>query len=180
MADLATVDVERYTGGRIDKDDPETTALLARGLAAARRFCGWHVTPLQGDDVVTIDGPGGRLLVLPTLQLAQLKEVTEDGSAIAVSDLYVSARGLVHKKSGGCWSRHFGAITVKMDHGFDDAPDFQAAVLSWIDRASLAPTGGRARVIGPFQYADETMAARSTFTASELSLLERYRLEPPA
>ncbi|MGV0793025.1 hypothetical protein [Mycolicibacterium sp. XJ1819] len=178
MPELEATDVEQYTGGRLDRDDNETAALLARGVAAARRFCGWHVTPQRVGDVQTLDGRGGPLLILPTLALAELTEVTEDGTAVDVTDLHVSARGLVSKKSGAHWSCNLGAITVKMTHGFDAAPDFQAAVLSWIDRMSLAPTGGRARVIGPFQYSDEAMAAGTTFSASERALLDLYRLEP--
>ena len=74
-------------------------------------------------------------------------------------------------------TRRFGGIVVTMTHGFTTAPDFEAAVLSWIDRASLAPIGGRARVVGPFQYETESLAAGSTFTQSERALLEQYRLE---
>lgn len=178
MTELAVEAVLQYTGGRLEDDD-ETAALLARGLAAARRFCGWHITP-EREDLVTIDGPGGRLLVLPTLHLVTLTEVTEDGDDVDVADLYVSARGLVQKKSRGCWSTHYGAITVTMTHGFAEAPDFESAVLSWIDRASFAASGGRARVVGPFQWETESLAVGSTFTAGEQALLEQYRLERPA
>jgi hypothetical protein len=180
MAELTNPDVEQYTGGRLDRDDPETDKLRLRGLATARRFCGWHVTPQKVDDVVTLDGKGGVVLRLPTLRLVTLTEITEDGAAIAPADIYVSDRGMLTKKSGARWSEKFGAIVVKMTHGFDAASDFDAAVLSWVDRASLAPVGGRARVIGPFQYESEGPAAGSTFTQSERALLEQYRLERPA
>lgn len=171
MAELSVAAVEQYTKGRLAQGDPETVRLLAEGLSAARRYCGWHVTPIVTDDEVTLDGPGGRLLRLPTLRLVELASVTENGVELdVVADLYVSPLGMVSKRSGGCWSDKFGAIEVTMTHGFEDAPDFDGAVLSAIDRASLAPTGGRLRVIGPFQYETES-------TADERARLDLYRLE---
>ena len=180
MAELTELDVENYTGGRLARDAPETTRLLTVGLGVARRYCGWPVTPVQADDVVTIDGPGSRLLVLPTLALVELKEVTEQDVPILLTDLDVSARGLVTKKSGARWSSRLGAITVKMTHGFAEAPEWQSAVLSFIDRTSLAVGGGGApRVIGPFQYDTAPQSAlASAFTDAERMLLDLYRLEP--
>jgi hypothetical protein len=178
MPELNPGDVAQYTSGRLAAGDAETQRLLSFGLAAARRFCGWHVTGVREDDEVTIDGPGSALLVLPTLRLVALTGVVEHGLALDVAlDLHVSARGLVRKRSGMCWSAHYGAITVTMNHGFDDAPDFNAAVLSFIDRMSYAPDGGRPKGVGPFQYDSEAMAAASAFSAVERSLLEQYRLE---
>ncbi|MEV5360582.1 hypothetical protein AB0K45_09585 [Micrococcus luteus] len=178
MADLTPDAVAAYTSGRLAADDAETQRLLSAGLAAARRFCGWHVTGVREDDEVTLDGPGGELLVLPTLHLVELTGVVEHGVALDVdTDVHVSARGLVRKRSGACWSRHYGAITVTMNHGFDDAADFNAAVLSFVDRSSYAAAGGRRKAVGPFQYETEAMAGASAFSTVERSLLEQYRLE---
>lgn len=177
MADLTADDVAQYTSGRLGAGDTETQRLLTAGLTAARRFCGWHVTEVE-DDEVTVDGPGSGLLVLPTLRLVELTGVVEHGVALdPATDLHVSARGLVRKKSGACWSGHYGAITVTMTHGFEKADDFDSAVLSFVDRSSLASEGGRERVIGPFQYDTEVMDANSAFSVVERSLLEQYRIE---
>lgn len=128
-----------------------------------------------------MDGPASALLVLPTLRLVELTGVVEDGVALDVGmDVHVSSRGLVRKRSGARWSAHYGSIVVTMDHGFDDADDFDAAVLSWVDRSSLSAVGGRPKVIGPIQYETEAMAAGSAFSVVERSLLEQYRLESPA
>lgn len=169
MPELTAAAVEQYTQGRLISGEAETARLLAEGLSAARRYCGWHVTP-EREDVLTLDGPGGRLLRLPTLRLVELTGVTEDGVVLDVAELYVSPLGMVSKRWGGCWSSNFGAITVTMTHGFADAPDFYGAVLSAVDRASLAPAGGRLRAVGPFQY--ETAS-----TADERDRLDLYRLE---
>lgn len=144
--------------------------------AAARRFCGWHVTGVIEDDEVTIDGPGSPLLVLPTLRLIELTGVVEDGTALNVADLHVSARGLVRKKSGAWWSGLYGSIVVTMTHGFsdEDAADFNSAVSSFAERNEA---GDRPRVVGPVQWDSVAMAAASAFSVVERSLLEQYRLE---
>ena len=167
--------VAQYTDGRLAENDDETQRLLDVGLAAARRFCGWPVL-LEEDAELELDGPGGPLLRLPTLRVVELKEIAEDGTALLLSDLYVSKLGMLRKKSGEWFSGNFGAITVKLDHGFESAPDFEQAVLSFIDRESYAPSGGRARVVGPFQYDAESMAAASAFSVQEKYLLTKYRI----
>lgn len=179
MPELTELDVENYTEGRLSRDADETTRWLNTGLGAARRYCGWPVTPVHADDVVTLDGPGTRLLALPTLALGELKEVVEDGVTLDLAGLDVSPRGLVCKKSGALWSARLGAITVKMTHGYTDAPDWQSAVLSFIDRMSLEAGGnGAPRVIGPFQYDTAPRAAvASAFSDAERMLLDLYRLE---
>lgn len=177
MAEPTAVDVETYTKGRLDRDDSETARMLKFALQAARRKCGWHVH-LVADELVTLDGPGGRLLTLPTLRLVELTEITEDGAALTVADLEVSKRGMVRKPVGSCWTERFGGLVVKMTHGFADADDFNGAVLSLVDRASFAPAGGRARVIGPFQY--DIVAAAGGWTDDERAQLAPFCLEKAA
>ncbi|MCK0174800.1 hypothetical protein [Mycolicibacterium sp. F2034L] len=145
-------------------------------LSAARSFCGWHVTPEREDEAVVFDGPGARLLALPTLRLVELTAVSEDGVELDLADLEVSARGLVRKRNGGWWSGRFGAIVVTMTHGYDeaDAAGFTAAVASFAERHAA---GDKPRVIGPVQWDSVAMADGSAFTVVERSLLEKYRLE---
>lgn len=185
MPELTTLDVQNYTQGRLNKDDTETTRLLAAAHGAARRYCGWHVTPVRTAEDFTVDGPGTPLLVLPTLSLAEITEMFEDGETVDLDYIDVSRRGLVRKKAGYpalwpngyLWSCKFSAITGKMTHGFAEAPEWQSAVLSLIDRISMdVGLPGRPRVIGPFQY-ETSAAASGLFTESERMLLDMYRLE---
>ena len=100
----------------------------AAALAAARRYCGWIVTP-PATVTITVDGPGGRVLSLPSMQLTTVSAVVEDGVTLDVSDLRWSVdRAQVYKKSGAYWTHNAGAITVTMTHGYTTAPDFDAAV----------------------------------------------------
>ncbi len=177
---LTPAALANYTKGRLAESDSETIRNLAAGTAAAQRWCGWHVTPVKEDHEVEIDGPGGPLLRLPTLRLEALVSIVEDGVTLNLADLEWSRIGLVRKKSGAWWTAKMGAITVKMDHGFEDAADFEAAVLSVADRMSLAPTGGQPIGVGPFKWAEDKVTAGSAFSMVELSILEQYRLERPA
>ena len=143
--------------------------------SAARRLCGWHVTPVREDHVLTLDGPGSPLLVLPTLRLVELTSVVENGVEFDVTtDLHWSQRGLVRKRSGARWSGDYGSIVVTMTHGFDDAHDFDSAVASFAERSA----GELPRVVGPFQWDSAAMADGSAFSVVERALLEQYRLEP--
>jgi hypothetical protein len=168
----------RYTKGRLVSEDSETDRNLAAGLAVVQRWCGWHVTPVKEGHEVELDGPGGPLLRLPTLRLVELVGVIEDGATLSLDSLEWSKTGLVRKKSGAPWSTKLGAITVTMDHGFAEAADFESAVLSYVDRTSQAPTGGKPIAVGPFKWPEEKTVSGSGFSMTELSILDLYRLEP--
>ncbi len=186
MPELDEAAVEQYTQGRLVADDPETGRLLRAALAAARIYCGWHVTPVKTDDTVEIDGPGGNTLILPTLKLVTLTEVRERESVLTPAQLEVSRRGIVRKRRGLAphapwWTDELGAITVKMTHGYteDEAGDWLGAVLSAVDRASTMVGGGPFIAIGPFQYgATASSGARSQFSDAERATFDLYRLEP--
>lgn len=173
---LNAVAVESFTRGRLDRDDEETQRQLDAALAAARRYCGWHVTPVLVDDEVTLDGPDSQLLILPTLKMTELTEVDEDGEELNLADLNWSARGLIAKRSGYWWTPMFGAITVIFSHGYADAPDFESVILSSIERGAFSPEVAP-RVVGPFQYSDAPNTAGELFTNSERAVLDRYALE---
>ena len=112
----------------------------AAALAAARRYCGWAVTPSE-DVTVTVDGPGGPVLSLPSLHVTEVTEVIEDGVTLDVADLRVSRNGQIRKRSGAYWTAAYGAVEVTMTHGFTTAPDFDAAV----EQAATALSGAASR-----------------------------------
>lgn len=180
MPELTVDDVEQYTGGRLSAGDDETERLLAAALAAARRYCGWHVTPVVEDDEHTLDGPGELLLALPTQQLIELTELIEDGIAIdVVTDVRSSRRGTITKKSAyRWWTSNYGGINVTMTHGFTEAEaaDWRAVVLSVVDRLSTGSMVAGTMVAGPFQFTPETLTVESAFTTTERAVLDSYRL----
>lgn len=149
---------------------------IARATAAARNYCGWHVTPVASDEEIVLDGPGGRLLVLPTLNLTELTAISEDGVALDLADLTWSTRGLVAKRDGSYWTGQFGGIAVTFSHGYASAPDFDHAVdvmaetiASQRDDAALI----RKRV----DDVEYQWATGSDPLAGTAALLSKYRLE---
>lgn len=145
MSELTIDDVRSYSERLSDDDDDVLQALLDAALAAARRYCGWPVTPVVADDELTVDGPGGRVLSLPTLNLITVTTVTEEGVALDVTKLDVSRRkGTVTKQHfycGGRWSHRDGSIAVKITHGFTEAEaaDWRRAVLRLVNLMSREP-----------------------------------------
>jgi hypothetical protein len=153
MGELTTDDVEQFTAGRMLADDPEVERMLAAALVTARREVGWHVSPVIEDDELILDGPGSRILTLPTRKLVELTTVVEDGTSLNIDDLNWSAGGppgilerpiSVRKRSGGWWSGDYQGVAVTMDHGYteEEAADWRQAVLTLVDQmGSLVGVG---------------------------------------
>lgn len=141
MAELAHSDLPAATLA-LFANTTAAQAAIDTALAAARRYCGWHVSPVRTNAEVTVDGPGGRVLSLPTLNLVSVSEVDDDGVTVDSADLRVSRIGVVSKRSGGCWSAEFGAITATITHGFTEteASDWRAAIVSIVDARARATT----------------------------------------
>lgn len=188
MPELRPADVELFTGGRLLADQVETNRKLQRAYAAVRKYCGWHVSPIKVGDVVTLDGPGGVFLALPTLKLITLTTVVEDGVTLSNGTLTPSASGrlLVKRAAPFWWSSNLGSIVVTMTHGFDVAPNFDQAVLSLVDEiavsASSATPGGagvkRDRVDDTEREWWRSAADEALAISSVAGLLEQYRLAP--
>jgi hypothetical protein len=198
MAELVASDVELYTRGRLPASDVETTRILNRALAAARRFCEWHVTPIRTNHIVTLDGPGNRVLMLPTLKLQVLNSVTEYQAvtntqlALDLTTIAISAGGPVRLRKkmivgnsptlglwGLRWTHQYSGIVVNMDHGYleADAQDFRTAVLDACDRFSLEVGRGN---IQRFHVDDVMIMWFERHDALNWRLLEPYRLNAPA
>ena len=133
MAAPTIDDVDTYTAGRLT--DTRTEMLLDAVIAAARKYCGWHVTGEQ-TDTITVDGTGGQVLLLPTLRLVDVLAVTEDDLDLDLDLIDWSARGVLTTHPSR-WTRRYRGVTATIVHGFADAPDWNAAILSAVDRTSM-------------------------------------------
>ena len=140
MPELDTADLPAEVLARFDNNAVTAQAAIDSTLSAARRYCGWHVSPVRTDDPVEMDGPGGRVLSLPTLNLISVASVTELGATVDVTRLDRSRRKGTLTKRYGCWSRRDGAITATITHGFteEEAADWRAAILAVVGERSLA------------------------------------------
>lgn len=142
MAEIGYDDLPVAVRARFGNDDNAAQEAIDAALAAARRYCGWHVSPVR-EDVLEVDGTGGRVLSLPTLNLISVLEVTENGYTIDVSGLDVSRRkGTIEKYPYGCWTSRSGGITVTMTHGFTEveASDWRQAIVGLVDARSQEST----------------------------------------
>lgn len=185
MAELTVDDVELFTGGRLSAGDDETQNALDRAYAAVRTYCGWHVSPVKTDHTVELDGPDEEILALPTKQLLTLTSVVEDGVTLNVNNLIPSVSGrLLMKQSGGFWSWKPAAITVTMTHGFENAPDFDQAVLEYVNATTMAVSAGGAGVLKRHKVDDEEREWDTALSGGQASdglnhgLLDQYRLIP--
>jgi hypothetical protein len=193
--ELTPADVDQYTGGRLPAAEPGTMRVLRAALSEIRKHCGWRVTPV-GVDTLTLDGPGSRLLSLPTLKLVELQSITENGVVLDAGDgvpggdtgeLEISPLGNVRKKSGGCWSGRYGSIRVTLNHGDPHAWNWQAAVLEWIDRVSEAAAAGNSGPLVEKKVDDVTLrwmntigdpANQALFDMLNHEIVDKYRIEP--
>ncbi len=137
--ELTPQDVDDYTEGRLAADNPRTATLLAAALDKVRRFCGWHVSPIK-DDVATLHTNGRHdFFVLPTLNIASITSITEDGQAVDLSTIeqVTGEPGVIYKQHGRRWC---GTVVANYSHGYAaaDAAAFRAEVLALVDRADLS------------------------------------------
>lgn len=144
MAEIAPDDLPAVTRARYADDDAAQAAIDAV-LAAARRWCGWHVSPVREDDELDLDGPGGHVLSLPTLNLISVSAVTELGVSLDVSALDKSRRKGTLAKRYGCWTRRDGAIIATVTHGYTEAEaaDWRQAIIDVVGTRSLSQTTTR-------------------------------------
>jgi hypothetical protein len=194
MPELTTDDVVAFTSGRLE-DGAEVQRMLDVALSAARRYAGWHVSPVRVDDEVIIDGPASRALLLPTKKLVELTEVVEDGSILALTGLRWTVAAdyvvRVRKRSNAFWTGEYASISVTMTHGYTEAEaaDWRHAVLSMVDQISLVPVGGQvARSSSDlvrkqvddveYQWAPLVSGAMEQALYSVSSVLDAYCLPP--
>lgn len=154
MAELEPADVESFTNGRLSAADDEVQKMLDAALARARRHCGWSVSPVVTNFTAVLDGPGSRILSLPTRKIVELTSIDEDGTDRPLDTLRWSAGGppgiqespvRVRKRSGAFWSDEYQTITVVMDHGYteEEAADWRYAVLSMVNQMGLTLVSGQ-------------------------------------
>lgn len=101
---------------------------------AIRAYCGWHVAPVI-PETLTLDGSGGKTLLLQSLRVIELERVTSDG-------VDVTERVQVSERAGmleidGEWSNRLGGIKVELRHGFtaEEVPDIATLILNVAKRA---------------------------------------------
>lgn len=184
MADpfASVAKLSAYTKGQISETDPRALDALNGASTAIRRYCGWHISPHQ-QEPLRLDGPGGRVLSLPTKHLTGLDEITElETLLIDETDYRWSEDGSV-KRLQGCWSDEFRVLSLTISHGYapEDVTDVKQVVLAAVARALSSPTGATREQAGQLSVSWATVAPGVSgglaLLAHELSVLDAYRIE---
>jgi hypothetical protein len=186
--ELTTADVQSYTSGRLQADDPETQRMLNTALIAARRDVGWHVSPVRTNDVMVLDGPGyyEHKLRIPTLNIVELHSVIDRGVSLDVS--FSTTAQVVQSaevpwlliRRHGHWSRRYADIQVTLDHGFDvdQASDWRQAILSMVDQMVSIVSSGRPDIDLESKQIDDVVYRWGAGQAlpGAKAILDKYRL----
>lgn len=181
MADLASPsELAEYSKGTISQSEPRITGALAGVSAAIRNYCGWHITPVVTQELV-LDGPGGRLLNLPTNLLTGITALTEDGVLLVDNtDFRWSADGSV-KRKGCTWSDDFRIITATIVHGYAEAPDVKRVALAVVARELSSPTGATREQAGAvsisWALSSAGVSGGVALLQNERDILDHYRIE---
>lgn len=140
-------------------------------IADIRAFCGWHIAP-SITETLTLDGPGRRTLLLPSLYVSSVAAVTEDGTEVAPENYDWSEKGMVRRRNG-LWSERWRGITVTLSHGYAEAPaGVLGVILDVVADALAVPLGTVPEKMGPFEFG----GGGTAFKAHQLAVLGRYRV----
>lgn len=169
-------ELSRYRSG-------DAALLLGAAEAAVRSYCGWHIAPARAGDVVTVNGSGARVLALPTMRLAGVSAVLEDGTAVPLEDVQWSPAGYLWRASP--WTTSLRGVSATIDHGYDEPPvEVQAVVMSVAARAVVSPDGVVRSQVGEvsvtFSQAAFNVAGGVALLDHERAVLDRYRLPESA
>lgn len=183
---MALVTVEQFAG-YLQRDlspaEAYTAGLLLDAVTAeVQAHCGWHIAP-TGSATVTVDGSGAPIQALPTLHLVDLVSVTEDGTAVDLTDVQWSAAGYMWRSTA--WTGKLRGVVADIEHGYAEAPaEVTAIVCAAAARGFSNPAGVLREASGgeSVSYAAESGAPlAATLTELELRILSRrYQIANPA
>lgn len=161
-----------WTGGKVPEADPRLGPLLAGASAGVRRYCGWHIAPVL-EETLRGDGPGGRLLLLPTGRLLEVLSARSGPDTLDLAGrLDFSEHGMVELRDGGGWSSRLGSVAVRVRHGWDlaDVPDVAQIVKQVTANALASPMGATREQAGTVSI---SWAMTGPNVSGGLSLLQR-------
>lgn len=122
---------------------PEGTEVVQADLDAVcydiRVACGWHIAPRVVDLVMVVNAPGGTVLTVPSMKMAEPSAVVDrDGHPI--TGWSWSSNGILES---ACWPSGLRSVTVTADSGFTVCPSDIRAVIEDVlaDRANVKSGG---------------------------------------
>lgn len=174
-------DLESHTKGQILQSDPRALGALAAVSHSIRMECGWHIWPVKEAHEMTLDGPGGTKIYLPTQRLQEIVSVAEDGVSLDLDTLDWSELGIVEKYGCGRWTRRYRKIVAVIKHGYDEVPDLKQVTLDLAARALASPMGATREQAGSlsvnWSMVQPGTAGGMVPLNAEKAVVARYRLE---
>jgi len=177
-----------YSKGQIDASDPTAQLMLDAASSLIRRYCGWHIYPSVEFDL-TMDGPGGTILQLPSKYLTDVASITEAGTLTDASAYRWSQLGEVERATtfwqsghwGSWWTLGYRTIQAAFTSGYaDPPPELATMAMSMTSRALSSPTGATREQAGnvSIQYALSSSGAAGGLALMEndMAQLDPYRI----
>lgn len=152
---------------------------LEQAEALVRAYCGWHIAPSRTDVEVTLIGDGSSVLVLPSLYVTAVSELTQGGTAlVADTDYAWSESGVLTSYYWGT-----GSVVVTFTHGYAEPPADVTAIVQAVAQRALDNPGSRPREqAGPFadtfSQSGFNQAPALALLDAEKAILDRYRIPP--
>jgi hypothetical protein len=139
----------------------------ASAVAQIRGYCGWHIAP-EVTETLTLDGPGGYELFLPTLRLVDLVSITNDGSA--VTEPQWSRSGRVGAGYWSCWTWKMRGVVAEITHGYEEWPEDLVAL------ATDMVSGDSGEVVAGLTSGPFSVRFESPASSRRREVLDRYSL----
>lgn len=121
MTELTAFDYEDFLAG------DNTQAVLDSVVAAARRYCGWHVSPVRTETVL-LNGDGKPRVFVATKKMVSLDSVSIDGEPVTDAVADPQTPGSVVRRNG-VWPVGIGNVEVTFTHGYTEAADWRLGLL---------------------------------------------------
>jgi hypothetical protein len=186
MATWPTVsDLADYLNQDIEVGDPTAVLFLDLAKSAVQAEIG-QLIDVATAEVITLDGNGKPLLMLPQLPVTSITSIVVDGTTLTAGiDYDWNAAGLLYRLAGD-WGTKPRSIIVTYTHGSADVPELahlvalQAAARGF---ASLNPSNVLAETIGNYSvtYAsgsgNSDPETRLTLTDEERRMLSRISID---
>lgn len=154
----------------------DQTRAQAKLTQASRRFRGEvrHPVSLVIDDVVTLDGDGSRVLLLPAAPVVDVTSVKIDGEDVTDHVQWSQAGVLRHPRR---WPARLRAVKVTYTHGHDPVPDeIQEAVLAMAIYLSTVTPGVSSMQVGGQTVSTSAANMEATVTVPWDTVVDAYRL----
>lgn len=150
----------------------------ARAEAEVVGYCGWHIAPSRTDELV-IDSNGADVLMLPTLRMTALVELSVDDELVDLTTVEWSEAGFIRRDAA--WPTKLRGVSVEFTHGYDTMPlDVTAVIDRLTARALDAQSMGSLVQVGQVRVATDSEGVPFGAQLTELDrhVLNRYKLPP--